>query len=224
MRAELPGIDPDRDVDISIVDGNLRIRAERRHEGRSRNATTGAPRSTTHHSPASFLCLPPRRNQTSGPPTKTHPRGPRDHQHSSPSKIPISRTGPAGGPLAAGIEGMAAAVHLPPFSASGRDQRRCASLATARPCDGQFSRGIIVVREPCRTRSASSRHCRGSPDVLRGRSCPPRSVRRPRSSSRRRLRLRSTQISRGITHALMRAHFIPVQLGRDVTVCVVVVY
>src|SRR5688500_12969326 len=32
VRAELPGIDPERDVDISIVDGSLRIRAERRHE------------------------------------------------------------------------------------------------------------------------------------------------------------------------------------------------
>jgi HSP20 family protein len=32
VRAELPGIDPERDVDISIIDGNLSIRAERRHE------------------------------------------------------------------------------------------------------------------------------------------------------------------------------------------------
>jgi HSP20 family protein len=34
VRAELPGVDPDKDVDISIVDGNLCIRAERRHEER----------------------------------------------------------------------------------------------------------------------------------------------------------------------------------------------
>jgi HSP20 family protein len=32
VRAELPGIDPDRDVDISVAEGNLLIRAERRHE------------------------------------------------------------------------------------------------------------------------------------------------------------------------------------------------
>lgn len=32
VRAELPGVDPDRDVDISIIDGNLQIRAERRQE------------------------------------------------------------------------------------------------------------------------------------------------------------------------------------------------
>lgn len=32
VRAELPGVDPERDVDISIVDGALHIRAERRQE------------------------------------------------------------------------------------------------------------------------------------------------------------------------------------------------
>jgi HSP20 family protein len=32
VRAELPGVDPDRDVQVSIVDGALCIRAERRQE------------------------------------------------------------------------------------------------------------------------------------------------------------------------------------------------
>ncbi len=32
VRAELPGVDPERDVDVSIVDGSLVIRAERRQE------------------------------------------------------------------------------------------------------------------------------------------------------------------------------------------------
>lgn len=32
VRAELPGVDPDRDVEVSIVDGSLIIRAERRQE------------------------------------------------------------------------------------------------------------------------------------------------------------------------------------------------
>lgn len=32
VRAELPGVDPDRDLDISVVDGILHIRAERRQE------------------------------------------------------------------------------------------------------------------------------------------------------------------------------------------------
>lgn len=32
VRAELPGIDPDKDVEVSVRDGVLRIRAERRRE------------------------------------------------------------------------------------------------------------------------------------------------------------------------------------------------
>lgn len=32
VRAELPGIDPDKDVDISIIDGSLRISAERQEK------------------------------------------------------------------------------------------------------------------------------------------------------------------------------------------------
>jgi HSP20 family protein len=35
VRAELPGVEPDRDVDISVEDGALRIRAERRQEEKS---------------------------------------------------------------------------------------------------------------------------------------------------------------------------------------------
>jgi HSP20 family protein len=35
VRAELPGVDPDKDVDVSISDGRLCIRAERRQEDRS---------------------------------------------------------------------------------------------------------------------------------------------------------------------------------------------
>jgi HSP20 family protein len=34
VRAELPGIDPEKDVDISFQDGMLTIRGERRHENR----------------------------------------------------------------------------------------------------------------------------------------------------------------------------------------------
>jgi HSP20 family protein len=32
IRAQLPGLDPERDVDVSVDNGVLRIRAERRHE------------------------------------------------------------------------------------------------------------------------------------------------------------------------------------------------
>ena len=35
VRAELPGIDPEKDVDITIQDGVLYIRGERRHEDRT---------------------------------------------------------------------------------------------------------------------------------------------------------------------------------------------
>lgn len=34
VRAELPGIDPDKDVEISVADGTLTIRAERRQESK----------------------------------------------------------------------------------------------------------------------------------------------------------------------------------------------
>lgn len=34
VRAELPGVDPEKDVDISLQDGVLSIRGERRHEER----------------------------------------------------------------------------------------------------------------------------------------------------------------------------------------------
>jgi HSP20 family protein len=32
VRAELPGVDPDRDIDVDVVDGMLRIKGERRQE------------------------------------------------------------------------------------------------------------------------------------------------------------------------------------------------
>lgn len=35
VRAELPGVDPERDIDISLQDGILTIRGERRHEDRT---------------------------------------------------------------------------------------------------------------------------------------------------------------------------------------------
>lgn len=35
VRAELPGVDPDKDIDISFQDGALTIRGERRHEDRT---------------------------------------------------------------------------------------------------------------------------------------------------------------------------------------------
>ncbi|WJV46617.1 Hsp20/alpha crystallin family protein [Streptomyces flavofungini] len=39
LRAELPGVDPDKDVEISVTDGVLTLRAERAEEAGSRHHT-----------------------------------------------------------------------------------------------------------------------------------------------------------------------------------------
>jgi HSP20 family protein len=38
VRAEMPGLDPARDIEITLTDGTLRIRAERRNESRTDDA------------------------------------------------------------------------------------------------------------------------------------------------------------------------------------------
>ncbi len=38
VRAEMPGIDPEHDVEITMVDGTLRIKAERRQETKTEDA------------------------------------------------------------------------------------------------------------------------------------------------------------------------------------------
>jgi HSP20 family protein len=47
IRAEMPGLDPDKDVDIQAVDHSLRIRAERREE--SEKTEKGGYRSEFHY-------------------------------------------------------------------------------------------------------------------------------------------------------------------------------
>lgn len=47
IRAELPGIDPDKDVEISVTEGMLRITAERRSETKEENE--GRVRSEFHY-------------------------------------------------------------------------------------------------------------------------------------------------------------------------------
>jgi HSP20 family molecular chaperone IbpA len=37
VRAELPGVDPDKDIDIQLLDGVLTIKAERREENKDAN-------------------------------------------------------------------------------------------------------------------------------------------------------------------------------------------
>ena len=46
VRAELPGIDPERDVEINVSDGMLQIRAERREE---KSSETGGRRHSEFH-------------------------------------------------------------------------------------------------------------------------------------------------------------------------------
>ena len=41
VRVEMPGVDPDRDLDISVIDGVLRIHAERTKE--TRRGRSGGP-------------------------------------------------------------------------------------------------------------------------------------------------------------------------------------
>lgn len=47
VRAELPGIDPDKDVEISVVEGQLHIRAERREKTEEKDR--GRYRSEFHY-------------------------------------------------------------------------------------------------------------------------------------------------------------------------------
>jgi len=47
IRAEMPGIDPDKDVEVTVSDGMLHIKAERKHEEKSE--TKGFSRSEFHY-------------------------------------------------------------------------------------------------------------------------------------------------------------------------------
>jgi HSP20 family molecular chaperone IbpA len=53
VRAEIPGIDPDRDVEVDVQDHSLRIRAERRAERHADEGVATTPSSTTARSLAS---------------------------------------------------------------------------------------------------------------------------------------------------------------------------
>ena len=95
VRAELPGIDPDRDVDISIIDGNLSIRAERRHEEKVEDRNYR--RSEFHYGSFSrVLPLPPKAKEADIKATykdgilEVH--APIDHGSAKPSKISVSRS------------------------------------------------------------------------------------------------------------------------------------
>lgn len=94
VRVELPGVDPERDVDISIVDGNLRLRAERRQEEKveHRNYRRNEIR---YGSFSRVLPLPPNTKEddikASYRDGILEVRAPIDNSTPKPSKIPISR-------------------------------------------------------------------------------------------------------------------------------------
>lgn len=48
VRAELPGIDPDKDVEVTVADGMLRIHAERTQETREPTETGGETKGREH--------------------------------------------------------------------------------------------------------------------------------------------------------------------------------
>jgi len=95
VRAEMPGVDPDKDVDISIVDGNLCIRAERRDEEKVEQRDYR--RSEIRY--GSFSRVLPLPSQAKESDIKAsykdgilEVRAPIDESKPTPSKIPISRT------------------------------------------------------------------------------------------------------------------------------------
>lgn len=95
VRAELPGVDPERDVDISIVDGNLSIRAERRTEEKVEERDYR--RSEIRYGSFSrTLPLPAEAKEddieASYKDGILEVRAPLDKKAAKPSKIPISRS------------------------------------------------------------------------------------------------------------------------------------
>ena len=49
IRAELPGIDPDKDVEVTVDDGMLRIHAERRQQTETTEKGTGKEKGVDHY-------------------------------------------------------------------------------------------------------------------------------------------------------------------------------
>ncbi len=71
VRAEVPGIDPDKDVDVSVSDGMLHIKAEREEKAEHRARPATGPSSATALSAAASRCRREPGKKTSRPPTRT---------------------------------------------------------------------------------------------------------------------------------------------------------
>jgi hypothetical protein len=70
IRAELPGIDPDKDVEITIGDGLLHIHAKRRQKQKVEEKACTGPSCATAPSRAPCRYRPGRARRTSTPPTR----------------------------------------------------------------------------------------------------------------------------------------------------------
>jgi HSP20 family protein len=97
IRAELPGIDPDRDVELSVDDGVLRLSATREEKEETRNADGYHSEFRYGHLRRSFH-LP--EGATEADVTATYKDGileirvpaPRKVEHAESRKIPIARS------------------------------------------------------------------------------------------------------------------------------------
>jgi len=94
VRAEMPGIDPDRDVDINVSDGMLQIRAERRDETEHHDGDRH--RSEFHYGSFSrVISLPAGVTQTDVKATYRdgilEVRLPLDHGKAAATKVPVTR-------------------------------------------------------------------------------------------------------------------------------------
>lgn len=95
VRAELPGVDPEQDVDVSIRDGNLCIRAERHHEEK----TEGRDYRRTEIRYGAFSRILPLPAKAKEEDIKAsykdgilEVRAPIDKEKPEPSRIPVTRS------------------------------------------------------------------------------------------------------------------------------------
>lgn len=93
VRAEMPGIDPDKDVEINVSDGTLRIRAERRQETKSEG---GRRHNEFHYGSFSRVVLLPA-GATQADVKATYHDGileiriPLDHGKAQATNVPVTR-------------------------------------------------------------------------------------------------------------------------------------
>jgi HSP20 family protein len=95
VRAEMPGIDPEQDVEINVSDGMLQVRAERREEHRREEA--GRRHSEFHYGSFSRVVPLPAGATESDVKATYHDgilevRIPVDHHKAEATRVPVTRT------------------------------------------------------------------------------------------------------------------------------------